>query len=117
MNNKIEYCEKLMDNAFTLLEECQPSKALKIGEKLRKLKYSGAFEIIARAYADLEKIDRAVKVLEEGVKKASDVWRLWQLLGNYYSETKKYQKAFQSYEKGGKRNRKHITAGRNRENS
>ncbi|MDH5764332.1 MAG: hypothetical protein OEZ51_15305 [Nitrospinota bacterium] len=92
--------ETLMSEASRLLEEYEPEKALKIGKQLEKMRFSGAFEIQALAYADLDKKKKAIQVLEKGVKKAPDVWLLWQLLGNYYSDEGDLKKALTAFEKG-----------------
>jgi hypothetical protein len=60
--------------------------ALEIGKKLKSMKYSGGFEIMAMAYADDDQKDKAIECLEEGVKTCPDVWILWQMLGNYRSD-------------------------------
>lgn len=97
---KQEQCDKLMDEAFELIECCESKKALKIADKLEKLRYTGAFEVRALAYAEMERLDKAIKVLEEGVKKAPNVWRLWNLLGNYNSDKGKYKQAIDAFKNG-----------------
>lgn len=92
--------EALMGEASRLLEEFEPKKALKIGKQLEKMRFSGGFEIQALAYADLDKKGKAIKVLEKGIKTVPDVWLLWQLLGNYYSDEGDFEKALTTFEKG-----------------
>lgn len=92
--------EELFKEGNDLLEACDFEGALSIGKKLQKLSYSGAFEIIALSYEGLDKKQKAVTVLEEGVKKAPSIGRLWQLLGNLHSDLNQFTKAFDAYEKG-----------------
>ena len=42
---------ELMDKAYECLDSCDAKGALKIGKKLKSMKYSGGFEIMAMAYA------------------------------------------------------------------
>lgn len=88
-----------MDEGFQALEFYDTKKAIKIGKKLKRLKHTSAFEILALAYADDEKIKKAISILEEGVKVAPTIWRLWQLLGNYRSDNEEYDKAQICYQK------------------
>jgi tetratricopeptide (TPR) repeat protein len=95
--NDIEKAEKLMNQGFNCLDEYEYDKAIKIGKKLKKLYHSSAFEILALAYKEKDESKQSIKILEEGVSLAPKVWRLWQLLGNYYSDDKRYsdsQKCF-----------------------
>ncbi len=90
--------EALMKQGFNLLEECDYDGAIKIGKKLKALRHSSAFEILAIGYNEKGELGKAIKVLEEGVGKVPDVWLLWQLLGNYYSDKKRYADAHRAYE-------------------
>lgn len=92
--------ESLMAVAFRLLKENDPEKALKIARRLEKMRYSGAFEIQALAYDDLDRKQKAIEVLEKGTRTVPDVWLLWQLLGNYRSDLGHYAKANEAYEAG-----------------
>ncbi|WP_342643372.1 tetratricopeptide repeat protein [Rhodoligotrophos ferricapiens] len=92
--------ETLVSQAFELIEAGDPKTALKIGMRLEKMRYSGAFEIQAIACARLDKKNKAVKILEKGVKLAPEAWLLWQLLGNYESDLGHYDKAVNAFENG-----------------
>lgn len=91
--------DKLMKEGFEALDIFDTKKAIKIGKKLKSLRHTSAFEILALAYADEEKLKKAIKTLEKGVKIAPEIWRLWQLLGNYRSDNKEYEKAQICYNK------------------
>lgn len=98
--NKQQEVQELIDEAFEWLEFDKPKKALKIGKKLEKMQHSSGFEIQALAYRDLNKRKKAIKVLERGTRTVPDVWLLWQLLGNFYSEEGQFEKSFEVFEKG-----------------
>lgn len=87
----------LMQKGFALLAEHRYQEALKMGHRLKKLRHSSAFEILALAFLHLGKLPKAISVLEEGVAKAGRAWILWELLGNCYSDAGRYSKAETTY--------------------
>lgn len=91
--------EKLAEKGFSLVEEGKYDQALNIASELEQLQYSAAFEIAALAYAGKEDLPSAVRVLEEGVEKAPDVWLNWQLLGSYRSDLGQFAEAARAYER------------------
>ncbi|MBM4383338.1 MAG: hypothetical protein FJ091_08185 [Deltaproteobacteria bacterium] len=78
--------ETLADRGFALLEEGEFKKALTVATQLKELRWSGGFEIEARAHAGLGDLARATACLESGVEVAPDAWANWQLLGSYRSD-------------------------------
>jgi len=98
-NDFIDKCESLMAQASEHIDSENFRAALKIGEELEKLKFTGAFETQALAYAAMGKKKKAIKILEKGIKIAPDIWLLWQLLGNYYSDEGRFDKSMYCYEK------------------
>ncbi len=86
-----------MKKAFDYIDSHQLNKAAKIGRKLLDINFSGGFEILALLELENRKTKKAIKILEEGVKKAPNVWILWQLLGNSYSDEKEPEKAQNAY--------------------
>ncbi|VVE68574.1 hypothetical protein PCA31118_02952 [Pandoraea captiosa] len=90
--------DELMAEAFAHLEAGDPETALEIGKRLESMQYSGAYEVQAMAYADLDDIEQAIAVLEAGVAHAPGVWLLWQLLGNYRSDLGRFPAAIEAYE-------------------
>ncbi len=94
-----EIANKLMDEGFEAIENFQYEEAIKIGEKLKKIKHSSAFEILALAYHQEDNNPKAIEILQEGVRVAPVVWRLWQLLGNYQSENQLYEESQNSFQK------------------
>ncbi|MBW3622482.1 MAG: tetratricopeptide repeat protein [Armatimonadetes bacterium] len=89
--------EALMKMGFRAVEEHDYKRAKRIGKRLRDLRHTSSFEILALAYAEEGRLKKAVEALEEGVSYAPSVWRLWQLLGNYYSDQGRYDDAFNAY--------------------
>lgn len=89
--------QALIDEGHECLEACDYERAIIIGHKLEKHRHSYAFELLALAYAAKEELSKAITVLERGVSLAPADWLLWQLLGNYYSDTKRWADARQAY--------------------
>lgn len=100
MTHKETSAQLMYDEAMELLSVGEAKKALKIGQKLEKVRYSGGFEVQALAYNALDMKKEAIKVLNEGTDIVPDLWLLWQLLGNYYSDEGKFKDSFASYEEG-----------------
>ena len=96
----VEQCERMMAEASQHIDSENPKAALNIGKQLEKLKFIGAFETQALAYAAMGEKKNAIKILEKGIKITRDVWILWQLLGNYYSDEGKFDKSKNCYENG-----------------
>jgi tetratricopeptide (TPR) repeat protein len=99
MDDQAETAERLMRDGYNALNRDQRARALKIGRRLRRLRHSSGFEIMALAYLAQDKFDKAIKVLEKGVQKAPSVWLLWQLLGNCYSDHERFGEAHVCYER------------------
>ncbi len=93
--------DDLMAEAFAHLEAGDPESALEIGKRLESMQYSGAYEVQAMAYADMDDMEQAVTILEAGVAHAPGVWLLWQLLGNYRSDLGRFPAAIEAYEAAG----------------
>ncbi len=96
-NDKID---QLIKEAYELIDSYDYKGALRIGRKLKRLRHTSAFEIMALAYAENGKLKKAIKVLEKGVNIAPDLWILWQMLGNYRSDNGDFQGASEAYDKG-----------------
>lgn len=90
--------EKLADRGYELLAEEDFDKALDVAKEVQDLGFSAGFEIAALALAGQERLDQAVRVLEEGVATAPEAWLNWQLLGNYRSDLERYEEAEAAYE-------------------
>ncbi len=89
--------EQLLDKGFEFLESQDYEAAVRIGKRLKRKRHPSAFEILATAYAEGGDLPGAIRELEAGVETAPDAWRLWQLLGNYYSDEKRYEDAKQAF--------------------
>lgn len=75
--------------------------ALEIARKLRKIGFSGAFEVEALAYSGLGRTEAAVRVLREGLALAPGAWPNWILLGNCLSDLEQYDDALAAYGRAG----------------
>ncbi len=97
----LECCraKKLYGKARALLDSGAYEEALAIGAKLRRLHYSGAFEIEALAYSALDRDEDAVRVLREGLELAPSVWLNWHLLGNCLSNLHRLDEAMSAYDR------------------
>jgi len=73
--------------------------ALKIGRELRKLRYSGAYEIEGLAFIGLDRHEDAVRVLREGLALAPAAWPNWLLLGSCLSDLERYSEALVAYDR------------------
>lgn len=90
---------KLYDKGRELVEAGKYEDALAIGRKLRKINYSGAFEIEGLAYAGLDRHEDAVRVLREGLALAPTAWANWILLGSCLSDLGRYDEALAAYDR------------------
>lgn len=91
--------EKLYQKAQELLHEGRNIEARDVGHQLLKLRFSGAFEILARSFHQEGALPVAIQVLESGTREAPSVWLLWMQLGNYYSEAGRYGEAIEAYQR------------------
>ncbi|HEY0160866.1 MAG TPA: tetratricopeptide repeat protein [Thermoanaerobaculia bacterium] len=90
---------KLYDEGRALIASREYERALAVGRKLRKVQYSGAYEIEGLAYQGLGRLDDAVRVLREGVAQAPGVWLIWSLLGNCLSDLGRFDEALEAYDR------------------
>jgi tetratricopeptide (TPR) repeat protein len=88
-----------MDQAYDLLDRNNAPAALKVGQQLERRRYSGGFEIQARALIAMGRRKQAITVLERGVENVPDNGSLWLGLGNYRSDDGDYEGAFAAYER------------------
>jgi tetratricopeptide (TPR) repeat protein len=103
--DKLALASKLMDQGFSLLAGELYGAALKTGQRLRKLRHSSAFEILALGYKGKGELSKAIAVLEKGTGKADRVWVLWKLLGDCYSDAGRFDEAETAYQKALRRER------------
>ncbi len=97
-NDRRSQAENLMDEGYKAIKNDDSCKAIAIGKRLTTLRHSSGFEILALAYAAQGKRGLARRTLERGVSKAPSVWLLWNLLGNYYSDSLRYSDALRAYQ-------------------
>ncbi len=99
MSNSNERVDSLIDAAFEALHVFDIERTVELGRQLETMRHSSCFEILALAFDAEDKRDEAIAVLEDGVTKAPTVWRLWQLLGNYYSDSSRHEDSLRCYQK------------------
>jgi tetratricopeptide (TPR) repeat protein len=87
---------ELIEQAFEALDSEQDDKATAIAENLRSVEHPAGWEISALLLEHEEKIDEAISLLEQGVKTVPASWRLWELLGNLYSDADKVEDALKA---------------------
>jgi tetratricopeptide (TPR) repeat protein len=90
---------ELYEKACYKLQKHEYDHALKMGKELIKLRHSGGFEIVARVHIHREKPEEAIATLKEGVSFAPQVWVLWSILGNVYSDEGNFSAANEAYDK------------------
>jgi tetratricopeptide (TPR) repeat protein len=90
---------ELIEHAFQALDSEHDQQASSIAENLRSVDHPAGWEISALLLEHQEKVDEAVALLEDGVKKIPTSWRLWELLGNLYSDADKVDEALKAYDK------------------
>jgi Flp pilus assembly protein TadD len=89
-----------MRDADRLLARKRFKAAWKVGVKLAELRYSGAFEIRAKAFEGLGRPAAALAILARGVRRAPDSSTLLSLLGAALSDAGRYDEALLAFETG-----------------
>ncbi len=92
----IESLIRLADNA---LESGNDTAALTAGQNLIDLRHAYGFEVLARAYLLRDEKTRAIAALQDGVSKAPNVWQLWELLGDSWTDVGDQRRAREAYER------------------
>lgn len=91
--------DDLMNDGLAALREERYDDALAVAAVLRERRFSGSFEIAARAHWANGEHDRAIEVLEDGVAKAPGAAPLWHWLACYRSDMGNYPAALDAFEK------------------
>jgi tetratricopeptide (TPR) repeat protein len=91
--------ESLIRQADDALEAGNDKAALAAGQKLVELRHAYGFEVMARAYLLRDEKTRAIATLQDGVTKAPNIWQLWELLGDSWSDVGDARRARESYER------------------
>ncbi len=76
------------------------AKAVEKGQQLRKARFSGAFEVLSRAYSGLGDHAAAMEILREGTRLVPQSWILWKLLGDALSDDSEFKAAHGAYKRG-----------------
>jgi tetratricopeptide (TPR) repeat protein len=91
--------ESLIRHADDALEAGNDKAALAAGQSLVDLRHAYGFEVLARAYLLRDEKTRAIATLQDGVAKAPNVWQLWELLGDSWTDVGDRRRARESYER------------------
>lgn len=94
--------DELYSDAQEKLNKNNFKDARELGHKLLKLRFSGAYEILAKSFHGEGQLPIAIQVLENGVTEAPQVWLLWLQLGNYRSEANDLTGALTAFEQARK---------------
>lgn len=94
--------ESIYIEAKRALEEKRFQQARDLGHQLLKMRFSGAFEILAQSFLGEGQPEIALRVLENGVDEAPQVWSLWLQLGNCRSEIGDLIGAVEAYDRARK---------------
>lgn len=87
----------IMDEAFACLDRHDLAGATACARRLTDMRHSGAFEIMAEVYLTTGHVDKAIEILEDGVRNAPSVWLLWQSLGNALTQRADFLRAHEAY--------------------
>jgi tetratricopeptide (TPR) repeat protein len=91
--------ESLIRQADVALESGDDKAALAAGQSLLDLRHAYGFEVLARAYLLRDEKTRAIATLQDGVSKAPNVWQLWELLGDSWTDVGDRRRAREAYER------------------
>lgn len=91
--------ESLIHHADTALESGDDKAALAAGQRLVDMRHAYGFEVLARAYLLRDEKTRAIATLQDGVAKAPNVWQLWELLGDSWTDVGDRRRAREAYER------------------
>jgi tetratricopeptide (TPR) repeat protein len=91
--------EFLMRQADDALQAGNDKAALTAGQNLVDLRHAYGFEVLARAYLLRDEKTRAIAALQDGVSKAPNVWQLWELLGDSWTDVGDGRRAREAYER------------------
>ena len=91
--------ESLIRQADDALQAGNDKAALTAGQNLVDLRHAYGFEVLARAYLLRDEKTRAIAALQDGVSKAPNVWQLWELLGDSWTDVGDQRRAREAYER------------------
>lgn len=93
---------RFYDRARQQIEDEEYAKALWWAGVLRRMRFSGAYEVEGLVYREQGRLEDAAASLEEGVRFAPSVWLLHSLLASTYSDLGRYEEALTSFERAGR---------------
>lgn len=89
--------DALYEQAQEELERGQLDKAEKLGDQLVRFRYSGGYETLSRVFMARGDTERAITVLQRGLRDTPKVWRLWLELASVQGRAGQFEDAVESY--------------------
>ncbi|MBX9694288.1 MAG: hypothetical protein K2Z81_18025 [Cyanobacteria bacterium] len=89
--------EALIRDAYAALDDDDLQRCMELSAFLLETRHARGFEIMALALEKADRYDEAIDMLRNGVTAVPDAWPLWELMGNFYSKEKEYEKAETAY--------------------
>lgn len=99
MNDVVDQ-QILYKEGIELIEDGQFEKALEIGKRLERIRWTGGFELQAIAFENMDRLEDAIKILQRGIEAAGGPYFLFSRMGNYLSDMERYDEALEAYDKG-----------------
>lgn len=89
--------EAIVKDAYAALDDDELQKAMELAALLLETRHARGFEIMALALEKQDRYEEAIDLLRKGVSIIPDAYPLWELMGNFYSKEKDYEKAETAY--------------------
>lgn len=90
--------QRLIEQAWNLLDTGEIEAARKTGLKLVEAKEKAGYTIVAATWEAEENWETAIQILKDGVEILKDSWELWFSLGNMYSNNEEYENAMTAFD-------------------
>jgi tetratricopeptide (TPR) repeat protein len=85
--------KELIEQTKELIDLGEDEQAEALANELIKSKQVEGFDFLTTILAERNEIEKAIKILEQGIEVFPTSWKLWMRLGNYQSDLKDYQQA------------------------
>ncbi len=90
---------RLWSEAAEALNEDDHRRAMALGKRLVRLRFSGGWEVMARAYVLRDQLERAIATLERGLKLVPEAGALWMQLGICQDDAGRWSASQRSFER------------------
>jgi tetratricopeptide (TPR) repeat protein len=89
--------DELIERAWEGIEADDAELPMRAAKILQDAGHPAGYEIAALSLDHRDEPQKAIEILEKGVKEIADVWRLWELLGNLRSDQKLFAEAAEAF--------------------